>query len=330
VAEVENGVQALEILKTRQFDLMLLDVVMPEMGGFETLKRVKADPVVRHVPVIMLSALDEIDNVIRCVEIGADDYVTKPFNPVLLNARISASLDKKRLRDQEHNYLGQLEMERQKNETLLRNLLPPAIAERLKQGESLIADQFPSASVLIADIHDFNQAASQLTPTETVELLNDIVSQFDWLAELHGLEKIKTVVDKYIAAAGVPVAQGNHAAAVAEMALEMQKVIKRMGGLARLNFRLRIGIGSGPVVGGVIGRKKFLYDIWGDAVKIAGLLEEGCEPGAIRVSDTTFELLRDKYTFKPAEPIELKRKGTLKTHILIGRGHRGAPAAPIA
>jgi class 3 adenylate cyclase len=161
-----------------------------------------------------------------------------------------------------------------------------------------------------------------------VELLNDIFSQFDWLAELHNLEKIKTIVDTYIAVAGVPAPQANHAAAVAEMALEMQKVIKRIANLSRLPFRLRIGICSGPVVGGVIGRKKFIYDIWGEAVKLANLLEAQCEPGSIRVSESTYDQLRDKYQFKVADEIELKRQGQIKTWYLTGRAPRPAGLSP--
>lgn len=327
VVEAENGLQALQCLRQRKFDLVLLDVVMPELGGFETLQQIIADPALRHIPVIMLSALDEMENVIRCVEIGADDYVTKPFNPVLLNARIAASLEKKRLRDQERNYFELIETERQKAETLLRNILPESIAQRLKQGESSIADQYPATTVLVADVTGFSAASTQLPPAETVELLNDIVSQFDWLAELHGLEKIKTIVDKYLAVAGAPVAQINHASAAAEMALEMQTVIKRIASLSRLDFSLRIGLCSGPVIGGVIGRRKFIYDIWGDTVRIASALENQCPPGSIRVAEAAAELLKDKYQLTPADPVSIKRCGELKTYYLLGRAGGRARAA---
>jgi adenylate cyclase len=265
--------------------------------------------------------------VIRCVEIGADDYVTKPFNPVLLNARILASLEKKRLRDQERNYFEMIATERQKAETLLRNILPETIANRLKQGESAIADQYPSTTVLVADIVGFSQTTEQMSPAEAVELLNDIVSQFDWLAELHGLEKIKTIVDKYIAVAGAPNTQINHASAGAEMALEMQKVIKRVATLSRLNFRLRMGLCSGPVIGGVIGRRKFIYDIWGETVRIAVTLEGECEPGGIRVSESTYDALREKYQFRETDRVDIKRKGEVKSYYLLGRNAKGAPPA---
>src|SRR5439155_9048681 len=140
VLEAENGRKALEILESVKVDLVLLDILMPELDGLQTLELLKANPSQRYTPVIMLSALDELDSVVRCIEIGADDYLPKPFKPVLLTARINACLEKKRLRDQEQAYLEQLRIEREKSERLLLNILPKSIADRLKQGESTIAD----------------------------------------------------------------------------------------------------------------------------------------------------------------------------------------------
>src|SRR5581483_7882029 len=149
--------------------------------------------------------------------------------------------------------------------------LPRTIADRIKRGETTIADVFPSATVLLADLVDFTQATTRLSPKDTVELLNESFSQFDWLAELHGVEKIKTIADTYVLVGGVPTPRQDHVAAVAEMALEMQKVITRFSTKTGYTFSLRIGISTGPVIAGVIGRKKFIYDLWGDTVKIAGL-----------------------------------------------------------
>jgi adenylate cyclase len=326
VTEAENGREALEVLKSRKFDLVMLDVIMPGMNGFETLRNVMADKNLRHIPVIMLSALDEIDNVVRCIEIGAEDYITKPYNPILLNARISASLEKKRLRDQEQSYLEILSIEREKSERLLLNILPKSIAERLKAGESTIADNFDKAAVLFADIADFTQVANHLSPKQTVDLLNDIFSQFDWLAELHGLEKIKTIADSYLVIGGVPNAREDYASAIAEMALEMQKVIKRFTAITGFPFSLRIGISTGPVVAGVIGRRKFIYDIWGDTVKSARAMESKGAPGVIQVPHETYDLLKEKYQFQGGSTVDLKGKGRVKTYYLTGRVIRPVPA----
>src|SRR5207253_3577202 len=155
-----------------------------------TLELLKANPSQRYTPVIMLSALDELDSVVRCIEIGADDYLPKPFKPVLLTARTNACLEKKRLRDQEQAYLEQLRIEREKSERLLLNVLPKSIADRLKQGETSIADSFPDVTVLFADLGDFTRLATELPAPELVHLLDEIFSKFDWLAELHLLDTI--------------------------------------------------------------------------------------------------------------------------------------------
>jgi adenylate cyclase len=170
VVEAENGRKALEILESVKVDLVLLDIIMPELDGVQTLEMLKADASHRYTPVIMLSAIDELDSVVRCIEIGAEDYLSKPFNPVLLNARIGACLEKKRLRDQEQAYLEQLRIEREKSERLLLNVLPKSIADRLKQGESTIADSFADATVLFADLGDFTKLSSRVPATEVVQM----------------------------------------------------------------------------------------------------------------------------------------------------------------
>ncbi len=319
VLEAEDGRKALEILESVKVDLVLLDILMPELDGLQTLELLKANQSHRHTPVIMLSALDELDNVVRCIEIGAEDYLPKPFNPVLLNARINACLEKKRLRDQEQAYLDQLRIEREKSERLLLNVLPKSIADRLKQGESTIADSFPDATVLFADLGDFTKMSSHVPATELVQMLNEIFSKFDWLAELHHLEKIKTIGDAYMAVGGLPTPRPDHAEAVAEMALDMQKVVSRMNTGDGRKFELRIGISSGPVVAGIIGSKKFIYDLWGDTVNIASRMESLGQLGAIQVSAATYEHLKDKYAFERRGKIEVKGKGKMTTFFLTGR-----------
>ena len=298
---------------------MLLDIVMPELDGVQTLEMLKADASHRYTPVIMLSAIDDLDSVVRCIEIGAEDYLSKPFNPVLLNARIGACLEKKRLRDQEQAYLEQLRIVREKSERLLLNVLPKSIADRLKQGESTIADSFPNATVLFADLGDFTKLSSQVPATEVVQMLNEIFSKFDWLAELHHLEKIKTIGDCYMAVGGLPLPRPDHADAMAEMALDMQKVVTRLNYGDGRNFQLRIGISSGPVVAGIIGSKKFIYDLWGDTVNIASRMELLGQLGAIQVSESTYEHLKDKFFFERRGKIEVKGKGKMMTYLLTGR-----------
>ena len=319
VLVAENGRRALERLETAKVDLILLDILMPELDGLQTLEQLKANETQRHTPVIMLSALDEIDRVVRCIEVGADDYLSKPYNPVLLKARINACLEKKRLRDQEQAYLEQLQSEREKSERLLLNILPESIAARLKDGATVIADNFANVTVLFADLVDFTRLASRIPASEVVRLLNEVFSQFDWLAELHGLEKIKTIGDAYMVVGGLPNPRPDHAIAAAEMALDMQRVIGRVDSLGGIRLNLRIGLSSGPVVAGIIGSKKFTYDLWGDTVNIASRMESQGELGSIQVSQSTCDLLRETYVLRERGSIEVKGKGEMTTHFLVAR-----------
>src|SRR5919202_1406923 len=175
VTVADDGVTALELMRTEPFDLVLLDIMMPKMNGYQVLEHLKADPNLRHIPVIVISALDDINSVVECIELGAEDYLAKPFNAVLLAARITNSLEKKRLRDQEQFYLEQLHAEKERSEQLLLNILPKPIVEQLKQGEhNIIADSFAKATVLFADIVDFTRLSTHHSPTEIVILLNKI------------------------------------------------------------------------------------------------------------------------------------------------------------
>lgn len=319
VVVAENGRQALERLREQQFDLILCDIMMPEMNGYQVLEHLKADPALRHIPVIMVSALDDIDSVVRCIELGAEDYLFKPFNPTLLKARINACLEKKRLRDQEQAYLKQLQAEQEKSERLLLSILPRPVAEQLKQTQSTIADSFAEATVLFADIVDFTGISTHRSPIEMVNLLNHIFSAFDNLAEKHGLEKIKTIGDAYMVVGGIPTYRPDHAEAIADMALDMQIAISKFNSETGESFSIRIGISTGPVVAGVIGTKKFIYDLWGDTVNTASRMESHGFPGAIQVTDSTYQCLKDKYLLEERGMILVKGKGEMQTFLLKRR-----------
>ncbi len=319
VTKAENGRQALEILREESFDLVLLDILMPEVDGYQVLEIMKNDEALRHIPVIVISALDKMEDVIRCIEIGALDHLTKPFNPLLLKARIDAALAAKRLHDQEQEYFRIIREEREKSERLLLNILPGPIAERLKQGENIIADNFAEATVLFADIMGFTRYSQQIEPDELVIKLNDMFSVFDELAKKHDLEKIKTIGDSYMIVGGVPLPQSDHVEAIADMALDMQKGIKQFNAAHTESFRLRIGIHTGPVVAGIIGTVKFSYDLWGDTVNTASRMESHGIPDSIQVSAAAYERLQDKYVFEKRGVIPVKDKGEMMTYLLIGQ-----------
>src|SRR5262245_59324468 len=164
----KNGRQALTLLRARPFDLVLLDIMMPELNGFQVLEQCRADPRLQHIPIVVISANSDLDSVVRCVEMGAADYLFKPFDHVLFKARVDSCLEQKRLRDQEQAYIRQLKAEQEKSERLLLNILPAPIAARLKQEQGIIAEQFDDVTVLFADIVDFTALASRITPTELV------------------------------------------------------------------------------------------------------------------------------------------------------------------
>jgi urea transport system substrate-binding protein len=204
-------------------------------------------------------------------------------------------------------------------EELLLNILPAPIAERLKRAESTIADNFADVTVLFADLVNFTEISSQIPPTRLVDLLNKIFSEFDQLAENHGLEKIKTIGDAYMVVGGLPTTRPDHAEAIAEMALDMQHKITRFKGPNGEPFRLRIGINTGPVIAGVIGTKKFTYDLWGDTVNLASRMESHGVAGRIQVTAATYERLKDKYLFEPRGLTHIKGKGEMITYWLIRR-----------
>jgi len=319
IEEAENGRKALEVMQASNFDLVLLDIMMPEMNGYQVLEHLKADPKLRHIPVIMISAMDEIEGIVKCIELGAEDYLLKPFNAVLLKARIKNCLEKKRLRDTEQDYLKQLQAEKAKSERLLLSILPEAIAEKLKHNQDIIADSFPEATVLFADIVGFTELSANRSPIEVVGLLNKIFSAFDTLAHQHGLEKIKTIGDAYMVAGGLPIPRSDHAEAMAEMALDMLNEIIQFNTETGVELAIRIGINTGPVVAGVIGTHKFIYDLWGDTVNIASRMESHGLAGCIQVTATTYELLQDQYIFQQRGAIEVKGKGEMTTYMLSAR-----------
>lgn len=215
--------------------------------------------------------------------------------------------------------LAALRLEQAKSEGLLLNILPRSIADRLKASTEPIADQLVSASILFADVVDFTPLAERLPPAEVVGILDHLFSHFDELVERYGLEKIKTIGDSYMAAAGVPEPRPDHARAMALLALDMLHTMRSNSDIGGLGLELRVGINSGPVVAGVIGRKRFSYDLWGDAVNTASRMESQGTPGRIQITRATYELLGGEFECQPRGSISVKGKGELETWYLVGR-----------
>ena len=225
---------------------------------------------------------------------------------------------------QREDALAALQAEQDRAENLLLNILPRSIADKLKADSATIADQFAAASILFADIVDFTPLSDHMQPAEVVGLLDHLFTHFDLLAERYGVEKIKTIGDCYMVAAGVPTPRADHARVTALMALDMRDAMRSDDNVGHLGLELRIGINSGPVVAGVIGRKRFLYDLWGDAVNTASRMESHGTPGRIQVTRATYELLREEFDLEPRGTVPIKGKGDVETWYLIGRREASA------
>ncbi|MCS6813986.1 MAG: response regulator [Cyanobacteria bacterium] len=463
-----SGAIALMGVNASPPDLILLDINMPEMDGYQVCQALKANEVTHDIPVIFVSAYNEVLDKVKSFAVGGVDYITKPFQMEEVVARIDCHLSLWRLqqqlqqqqlelqhqnarlqqeiaerqqaeqalkqaeakyrsivenavegiyqvtpngkyisanpslarilgygspselmqqvtnvsqqlyvepsrlaelaaylqrydvisefesqvyckdgstiwiaenvrcvRDDEGNVLYyegmvqdvsdrrqtevELRQERQKTERLLLNILPQPIAQRLKGKPQTIADNFEDVTVLFADIVDFTQLSAHTSPTQLIDLLNEIFSAFDQIAERYGLEKVKTIGDAYMAAAGLPMPRADHAQAVAEAALAMQQAITNFHYGEQQSFQLRIGINTGPVIAGVIGMKKFAYDLWGDTVNVASRMESQGEAGKIQVTDTVYDRLKEHFSFEKRGSIAVKGKGMMTTYWLTGK-----------
>ena len=328
ISEAGDGNEAVERLRVESFDLMLLDMEMPELDGLGVLKVVKSTPELSYLPVIIVSSAEDFDRIVECIQVGAEDYLPKPFNAVLLRARVFSSLEKKRLRDLDREHILELQREKEmlhieqmKSEKLMLNILPKPIADRLKKGEKNIAGSYPEVTVLFSDLVGFTKMSAKKTAPELVKLLNDIFSRFDKRAELLGLEKIKTIGDAYMAVGGLPIPRSDHAEIVADMALGMYQDLAEFNQANQQEIQMRIGIHSGPVVAGVIGFTKFSYDLWGNTVNTASRMESTSGNGRIQVSAITHELLKEHFVLEERELIECKGLGPMLTSYVNGRIH---------
>jgi PAS domain S-box-containing protein len=452
VRAVISGRMAITAAQASPPALVLLDISMPEMNGYEVCRQLKTDERTRHIPVIFISALDDVFDKVKAFDVGGVDYITKPFQveEVLARVKLHLTLQKLQRQMQQQNaelqeqirerqqaeekyrsvlenaiegffqtnvkgqyltanpalvkiygydsiadlmtnltadklyvrhgrraelqaYLSQygvasdfesqvyckdgkkiwisenirvvndeagnllyyegmvqditerrqteaeLYRQRQETERLLLSIMPQSIAERLKRRAVTIADSYPMVTVLFADIVDFTQLSTRVAPSVLVESLNQIFSEFDRLAELYGLEKIKTIGDEYMVAGGLPDPKLDHADAVAELALTMQQSIVQFQSDLGEPFQLRIGINSGPVVAGVIGTKKLTYDLWGETVNLASRMQSQGIPGKIQVAPGAYQLLRDRYQLEERGQMDIKGFGRMHTYWLTGR-----------
>jgi class 3 adenylate cyclase len=326
ILEAADGLEAIETVKSKSIDLMLLDMEMPELDGLGVLEALKSDEVYKSLPIIVISGAEQFDKTIKCIEIGAEDYLPKPFDPILLRARIFSSLEKKRLRDLEQKNMEMLnrekellEVEQLKTEKLMLNILPRPIADRLKRGEKNISGSYPDVTILFSDLVGFTKMSSQTSATDLVKLLNDLFTRFDKRADALGVEKIKTIGDAYMAVAGLPIPRPDHAQLCAELALGMFDDLRAFNQENGKELDMRIGLNSGPVVAGVIGYTKFSYDLWGNTVNVASRMESTSKPGRVQVSPATYEAIKNDFVLEDGGLMECKGLGEVLTHLLVSK-----------
>jgi adenylate cyclase len=336
VATTRNPRAVAELYREHRYDLILLDLQMPGMDGFQVMEALKPIETSGYLPVLVLTA--EPDHKLRALRAGAKDFVSKPFGLAEILLRVHNMLEVRLLHRETKRLYERVLAEQKVSERLLLNVLPQSIAKRLKRRAEIatgsfperIADSFPEVTVLFADLVEFTKFSEGLSPEVLVDVLNDIFTRFDSIADARGLEKIKTIGDSYMAAAGLPVPVADHTERAALMALDMMEVMERFNAEGPYHLRVRIGISTGAAVAGVIGKRKFLYDLWGDVVNTASRMESHGVSGRIQVTSNTRERLGQSFTFEDRGPIEVKGKGPMHTWFLNGRQRRVESFAPFA
>jgi adenylate cyclase len=333
IASTMNPPEVCELHHKNSYDLILLDLLMPGMDGFRVMEELKEIEPDGYLPVLVITA--QPGHKLRALKAGAKDFISKPFELAEVLARVHNMLEVRLLHLETKKLYDRVVAEHKVSERLLLNVLPQAIVERLKKqsgfiddslleviGDSflpIIADSFPDVTVLFADIVAFTNFSACVNPDKLVSLLNEIFFGFDSIADIRGLEKIKTIGDAYMAVAGVPVPVVDHVACAAHMALDMMDALDAFNERNGYTLQMRIGINSGAVVAGVIGKRRFIYDLWGDTVNTASRMESYGVAGRIQVTDSTRQRLSEPFMLEKRGVIDVKGKDKIQTWFLNSR-----------
>jgi CheY-like chemotaxis protein len=316
VVTAASGREALQLVHEQPFDLILLDMMMPDLNGYETLAELKADARWCHIPVIVLSALDEIDSVVRCIEAGAEDYLAKPCDPVVLRARIGACLEKKRLRDREVAHSEELHRAKLRVDELLHVILPAQVVPELIKTGSVQPRRVENVAVLFADLVGFTRYCGEHPAEMVVARLQQVIEKWEALAVQHQVQKIKTIGDAMMAVAGllqpVPEDPVLHCVHFGRDLIEATRQLFP-------DWSVRVGIHVGPVVAGVVGRRQYLFDVWGDTVNAAARMETYGSPGVINLSLAAWKrLANNRPCFGEPHDAEVKGLGQVRMIRFLG------------
>jgi len=313
-----------DLHEKHRYDLIVLDLQMPGMDGFEVMEGLKHVEKDGYLPVLVITA--QPDHKLRALQAGAKDFISKPFDVAEVLMRVHNMLEVRllhlevhRKNDELKKLFDQVVAERKVSERLALHVPPDSIAARLQARPDVTADSFADVTVLIADIVGFADLTPAVSPERLALLLEEIFTGFDGLANERGLKKIKTLGNSYMAAAGVPVPAGDHAARAAHLSLDMLEALDRFNERGGHSLQVRIGIATGAVVAGVIGKRSYLYDVWGDAVNTASRMESHGVAGRVQVSESTRRLLGEPFLLEERGALEVEGKGEVNTWFVSGR-----------
>jgi CheY-like chemotaxis protein/signal transduction histidine kinase len=314
-----SGKDGLEQLRLHDFDLVLLDVMMPGMDGVEVLEHIRNDPSLRGIPVVMISAFDEIDGVVRCIERGAADYLAKPFDPLLLRTRVAAPLQIHQLTQDLRRAEDELIQNRASIDALLRSVAPRPLAEGVKRGERTACAHYSDVTAVVAQIDGVDAIAARCGPEETIERVNETLSILEQCSRTKDLEFVRAAERCYTAIVGAPEWQEDHAEEAAEYALRVLRAMEALSGEATDRPTVRIGVNTGALTAGVAGGDRLIFGMWGDAVSTADAIARQAPAGRIYVSAATCARLKEKFDVGSPGTIEVPGHGHLRAYLLTGR-----------
>ena len=325
IASTTDPREVCALHQANAYDLILLDLQMPGMDGFAVMQELKKIEIGGYLPVLVITA--QPGHSLRALEAGAKDFVSKPINLSEVLLRVHNMLEVRLLHQETKRLYERVAAEQQVSERLLLNVLPRSIAERLKGrrdqiadgAAEVIADSHDEVTVLFADIVEFTRFSEGVSAQVLVDVLNDVFVRFDEIADRRGLEKIKTIGDAYMVAAGLPLPVEDHAIRAAHMALDMIEAMDDFNAHRSHKLMVRIGMDTGSVVAGVIGKRKFLYDLWGDVVNTASRMQSHGVAGRIQITDAARQLLADTFLLEKRDAIDVKGKGEMHTWFLNRR-----------
>ncbi len=305
-----NGQEALIKVMSEAPDVILLDIMMPIMDGFEVLGHLKSDPYTRDIPVIVISAANDLPSVVRGIEMGAEDFLPKPFDPVLLRARLNASLEKKEWHDREKMYIQQIEREKARADELLRVILPEAIIDELKRTNRVRPRLFENVAVLFTDVVGFTPYCDTHPLVDVVRNLQEMIAVYENAALKHGLQKIKTDGDAFMAVAGLFDRLENPVLRSVQCGWEMVELARQLPD----PWQVRVGIHVGPVLGAILGRRQYLFDVWGDTVNTAQRIESHGAANSVNLSQAAWEKVIGLVDGESSRMIEVKGKGVMEIY----------------